>query len=114
MSSSSDLDKELVRVSLLAYVVNLCSRTRMELHSQHYGELLSLRQTHADLEKGRGQLGNLLGELQAELDHVGSLSVNISEKASQLAEQLAQIEVKTDQPIDIDEVVDTTAPLYRH
>ncbi|XP_034254222.1 tumor susceptibility gene 101 protein isoform X2 [Thrips palmi] len=105
------ITEEHIKASLLSAVEDKMRRSLREQSSRARDELEILRQTESELREGKSRLDDILARLtreQEELDKNISMLKDKEQELSKATERLSD-----EDPVDVDEAVTTTAPLYK-
>ncbi|XP_059476042.1 tumor susceptibility gene 101 protein [Neocloeon triangulifer] len=105
------ITEEHIRASLLSAVEDKLRRRLREQFSQGTAELETLRRTNLELVQGKSKLEGLVGRLDKDCAELDKAIATLEEKEAELEKGLGKL--SSEEPIDIDEAVTTTAPLYR-
>jgi ESCRT-I complex subunit TSG101 len=81
------------------------------IYFQGTAELETLRRTNQELGQGKVRLESLLSRLEREGAELDKSIAVLQEKETELDKALARLSEQ--EPIDVDEAVTTTAPLYK-
>ncbi|KAF2352525.1 Steadiness box (SB) domain [Trinorchestia longiramus] len=111
-TNTGTITEEHIRVSLVSAVGDRVRDKLREKHGDAQAEVAVLVQQKADLERGRDKLNAMIAKLQAEQNEVNKSVRVLREREAELRVLVEQSE-GTQQELDIDEAVTTTAPLYR-
>ncbi|RTG91212.1 ESCRT-I complex subunit TSG101, partial [Schistosoma bovis] len=106
------LNEEQLRLSVLTAVVDQVRRVQKELIYQHQDDLQAIRQTQTGLFSGGQKIQEMINKMQQEKDRVCTEMESVKRKIRDLEETSEKLR-KSDSNFIIDEVFDTTAPLYR-
>lgn len=109
--STGTITEEHIKASLLSAVEDKMRRSLREQSSRARDELEILRQTEKELRNGKSRLDDILERLmreQADLDKNISMLKDKEQELSKATERLSD-----EDPVDVDEAVTTTAPLYK-
>ncbi|CAH8613311.1 unnamed protein product [Schistosoma intercalatum] len=110
--SINTLNEEQLRLSVLTAVVDQVRRVQKELIYQHQDDLQAIRQTQTGLFSGGQKIQEMINKMQQEKDRVCTEMESVKRKIKDLEETSEKLR-KSDSNFIIDEVFDTTAPLYR-
>ncbi|CAH8630976.1 unnamed protein product [Schistosoma bovis] len=110
--SINTLNEEQLRLSVLTAVVDQVRRVQKELIYQHQDDLQAIRQTQTGLFSGGQKIQEMINKMQQEKDRVCTEMESVKRKIRDLEETSEKLR-KSDSNFIIDEVFDTTAPLYR-
>ncbi|CAH8288515.1 unnamed protein product [Schistosoma rodhaini] len=108
----STLNEEQIRLSVLTAVVDQVRRVQKELIYQHHDDLLAIRQTQTGLFSGGRKIQEMINKMQQEKDRVCTEMESVERKIKDLEVTSEKLR-KSDSNFIIDQVFDTTAPLYR-
>merc|ERR1719419_877138 len=86
-------------------------RRLKEVYAQAQGELDVLRKTQEDLNKGKGQLEDMVGRLDREILDVQNNIDRLKVKETEIDDAIGKLDEQEN--LSIDEAVVPTAPLYR-
>ncbi|CAH8593878.1 unnamed protein product [Schistosoma turkestanicum] len=110
--NTGTLNEEQLRLSVLTAVVDQVRRVQKELIYQHQDDLQAIRQTQTGLFSGGQKIHEMINKMQQEKDRVCTEMESVKRKIKDLEETSEKLR-KSDSTFVIDEVFDTTAPLYR-
>ncbi|CAB3382575.1 Hypothetical predicted protein [Cloeon dipterum] len=110
-TSSGTITEEHIRASLLSAVEDKLRRRLREQFSQGTAELETLRRTNMELIQGKSKLEGLVGRLEKDCSELEKAISVLEEKEAEMDKGLGKL--SAEEPLDIDEAVTTTAPLYR-
>lgn len=110
-TNTNTVTEEHLRASLLSAVEDKMRRRLKEIFAQSQAEMDALKKTQEDLNKGKENLEEIIGNLEKEQHDVTENISLLKDKMEDLKQVLTKME-QQDQ-VDIDEAVVTTAPLYR-
>lgn len=79
--------------------------------SQAQAELETLNRTQQELSQGRTKLDDMLRRLEQEQVDLDKSITLLRDKEQEIEKAIAQLSEQ--EPIDVDEAVTTTAPLYK-
>ncbi|XP_044760333.1 tumor susceptibility gene 101 protein [Coccinella septempunctata] len=102
---------EHIRVSLLSAIEDKLLRRMKELFQQNQAELDTLRRTQDELKQGKAKLDVILSKLDKEQNDLDKNITLLKDKEEELDKAIER--VSNEEPIDVDEAVTTTAPLYK-
>jgi len=105
------INEEHIRISLLSAVEEKLRRRLDEQYAQARAELDILQQSSAELAQGKQRLDKIIERLDNEKNELERNIVLLKEKESELDKALSRL--SDEEPIDVDEAVTTTAPLYK-
>ncbi|XP_063240573.1 tumor susceptibility gene 101 protein [Bacillus rossius redtenbacheri] len=109
--ATGTITEEHIRLSLLSAVEDKLRRRMAEQLSQAQAELETLRRTQRELAQGRDRLDDILGRMEKEqLELDKNISI-LKDKEQELEKSIARLSEQ--EPIDVDEAVTTTTPLYK-
>ncbi|KAK6170263.1 hypothetical protein SNE40_018695 [Patella caerulea] len=100
-----------IKASLLSAVEDKLKRRLRETFAQAEAEMDVLKKTQTDLSRGKEKLEKMIKDLENEKDECEKNTKLLSDKTSEVKEALKKLE--NDEPMDMDEAVVTTTPLYR-
>lgn len=110
-SNSNTITEEHIKASLLSAVEEKLRRRLREVHAQAQAEMDVLKRTQDDLNRGKAKLENMINKLEQEqLDLEKNIMV-LREKNEAMSDLISKMQ--TQEQIDVDEAVITTAPLYK-
>ncbi|CAL8085341.1 unnamed protein product [Calicophoron daubneyi] len=101
------------RLSLRSAVLDKIRRVQREMLLQHQDELQSLRQTQADLRRGGEILQDMITRMDSERIRASEALESLKVRNNELTDLVTRLSAADKEPINVDEAVDTTAPLYR-
>lgn len=111
-TGTGTITEEHIRASLISAVSdNVRSRLR-EMYSGAQAEVSVLRQQQTDLTQGKTKLEGLVNKLQQEQSELDKSVRLLGERESEMKTVLSRLSDATE-PLDVDEAVTTTAPLYK-
>ncbi|KAL3275189.1 hypothetical protein HHI36_019958 [Cryptolaemus montrouzieri] len=102
---------EHIRVSLLSAIEEKLMRRMKELFQQNQAELDTLRKTQEELKQGKAKLDIILSKMEKEQNDLDKNITLLKDKEDELDKAIERI--SNDEPIDVDDAVTTTAPLYK-
>ncbi|XP_045464065.1 tumor susceptibility gene 101 protein isoform X2 [Harmonia axyridis] len=102
---------EHIRVSLLSAIEDKLLRRMKEVFQQNQAELDTLRRTQDELKQGKAKLDVILSKLEKEQNDLDKNITLLKDKEEELDKAIQRI--SNEEPIDVDEAVTTTAPLYK-
>lgn len=111
-TSTGTITEEHIRASLISAVSD---RVRAKLRDSYGGcqaEVSVLRQQQADLNEGKTKLEGLINKLDQEQTELDKNMRILREREAEMKAVIARLSSATE-PLDVDEAVTTTAPLYK-
>ncbi|KAK9882448.1 hypothetical protein WA026_021479 [Henosepilachna vigintioctopunctata] len=102
---------EHIRVSLQSAIEDKLMRRMKELFQQNQAELDTLRRTQEELKQGKAKLDVILNKLEKEQNDLDKNITLLKDKEEELDKAIERI--SNEEPIDVDDAVTTTAPLYK-
>ncbi|XP_054274933.1 tumor susceptibility gene 101 protein-like isoform X1 [Macrosteles quadrilineatus] len=105
------INEEHIRISLLSAVEEKLRRRLDEQYAQSRAELDILQQSSAELAQGKQRLDKIIERLDNEKNELERNISLLKEKEVELDKALSRL--SDEEPIDVDEAVTTTAPLYK-
>ncbi|XP_013413928.1 tumor susceptibility gene 101 protein isoform X2 [Lingula anatina] len=111
MQQSAAISDEQIRLSLVSAVEDKMRRRLKEIFAQAQAEMDALKKTQDDLNNGKTKLDDMISRLRAEQNEVGRSLEILTEKDNEIREALRKMESQND--LNIDDAVVTTAPLYK-
>ncbi|KAK8752863.1 hypothetical protein OTU49_007993 [Cherax quadricarinatus] len=111
-ASTGTITEEHIRASLISAVSD---RVRAKLRDSYGGaqaEVSVLRQQQADLNEGKTKVEGLISKLEQEQAELDKNVRVLREREAEIKSVLSRLSSATD-PLDVDEAVTTTAPLYK-
>ncbi|XP_050695886.1 tumor susceptibility gene 101 protein-like [Eriocheir sinensis] len=111
-TSTGTITEEHIRASLISAVSD---RVRAKLRDSYGGcqaEVSVLRQQQSDLNEGKTKLEGLINKLDLEQTELDKNVRILREREAEMKAVVARLSSATD-PLDVDEAVTTTAPLYK-
>uniref|UniRef100_A0A0P4VXH4 UEV domain-containing protein n=1 Tax=Scylla olivacea TaxID=85551 RepID=A0A0P4VXH4_SCYOL len=111
-TSTGTITEEHIRASLISAVSD---RVRAKLRDSYGGcqaEVSVLRQQQSDLNEGKTKLEGLLNKLDQEQTELDKNMRILREREAEMKSAIARLSSATE-PLDLDEAVTTTAPLYK-
>jgi len=109
--TTGTISEEHIRASLLSAVEDKLRRRLREQFSQIQAELETLRRTEQELSQGKDKLDDILARLEREQIELDKNISILKDKEQELEKEIERL--SDQQPIDVDEAVTTTAPLYK-
>uniref|UniRef100_A0A1B6GN30 UEV domain-containing protein n=3 Tax=Cuerna arida TaxID=1464854 RepID=A0A1B6GN30_9HEMI len=109
--ATGTINEEHIRMSLLSAVEDKLRRRLDEQYAQSHAELDILQQSGQELEQGKQRLQKIIERLDNEKVELERNIVLLKEKETELDKALSRL--GDQEPIDVDEAVTTTAPLYK-
>lgn len=109
--TTGTISEEHIRASLLSAVEDKLRRRLREQFSQIQAELETLRRTEQELTQGKDKLDDILARLEKEQIELDKNISILKDKEQELEKEIERL--SDQQPIDVDEAVTTTAPLYK-
>lgn len=109
--TTGTISEEHIRASLLSAVEDKLRRRLREQFSQIQAELETLRRTEQELTQGKDKLDDILARLEREQIELDKNISILKDKEQELEKEIERL--SDQQPIDVDEAVTTTAPLYK-
>jgi ESCRT-I complex subunit TSG101 len=109
--TTGTISEEHIRASLLSAVEDKLRRRLREQFSQIQAELETLRRTEQELSQGKDKLDDILARLEREQVELDKNISILKDKEQELEKEIERL--SDQQPIDVDEAVTTTAPLYK-
>ncbi|XP_041351921.1 tumor susceptibility gene 101 protein-like isoform X2 [Gigantopelta aegis] len=100
-----------IKASLLSAVEDKIRRRLKETFAQAQAEMDVLRKTQSELVAGKEKLERMISDLEREKTDVEENIKTLREKDNEVKEAVTKLE--NSGPLDIDEAVVTTTPLYR-
>ncbi|KAK7868549.1 hypothetical protein R5R35_009449 [Gryllus longicercus] len=100
-----------IRASLMSAVQDKMRRRLREQFSQMQAELETLGRTQQELNQGKNKLDEIIGRLEKEESQLDKNIKILEDKNQELEKAIARL--ADQEPIDVDEAVTTTAPLYK-
>ncbi|XP_045623851.1 tumor susceptibility gene 101 protein isoform X2 [Procambarus clarkii] len=111
-ASTGTITEEHIRASLISAVSD---RVRAKLRDSYGGaqaEVSVLRQQQADLNEGKTKVEGLISKLEQEQAELDKNVRVLREREAEIKSVLSRLSSATE-PLDVDEAVTTTAPLYK-
>lgn len=102
---------EHIRESLLTGIEEKLMRRLREKLQQNQAELETLRRTQDELKQGKLRLEEILGRMQKEQNDLDKNITVLKDKEQELDQAIERL--GNQDPIDVDDAVTTTAPLYK-
>lgn len=102
---------EHIRVSLLSAVEDKLVRRMKELYQQNQAELDTLQRTQEELKQGKTKLEMILNKMEKEKNDLDKNIMLLKDKEEELNKAIERI--SNEEPIDVDDAITTTAPLYK-
>ncbi|KAA0192723.1 hypothetical protein FBUS_05949 [Fasciolopsis buskii] len=99
--------------SVRSAVLDKLRRCQRELLMQYRDEIQSLQETQSDLVRGGALLAEMLSRMDREKSQATEALQMTSQRNGELSELLDRLTTNEKQPVNVDEAVDTTFPLYR-
>lgn len=109
--TTGTITEEHIRASLLSAVEDKVRRRLREQFSQTQAELETLSRTQQELMQGKSKLDDILARLEKEQVELDKNISILKEKEKELEKDIERLSEQ--QPLDVDEAVTTTAPLYK-
>ncbi|KAJ1524894.1 hypothetical protein ONE63_009757 [Megalurothrips usitatus] len=109
-TGTGTITEEHIRASLLSAVEDKMRRSLREQSSRARDELEILRQTESELRTGKNRLDDILARLTKEQEDLDKNISMLKDKEDELSKATERL---SDQHVDPDEAVTTTAPLYK-
>ncbi|XP_069688341.1 tumor susceptibility gene 101 protein isoform X3 [Periplaneta americana] len=110
-SATGTITEEHIRASLLSAVEDKLRRRLREQFSQTQAELETLGRTQQELVQGKNKLDDILARLEKEQVELDKNITILKDKEQELEKAIERLSEQ--QPLDVDEAVTTTAPLYK-
>lgn len=105
------IKEEHIRESLLTAIEEKLMRRMKEQFQQSQAELETLRRTQDELKQGKAKLDAILGRLEKEENDLNKNITLLQDKEQELDKAIERL--GNQEPIDVDDAVTTTAPLYK-
>ncbi|PNF38835.1 Tumor susceptibility gene 101 protein [Cryptotermes secundus] len=109
--TTGTITEEHIRASLLSAVEDKVRRRLREQFSQMQAELETLSRTQQELLQGKSKLEDILARLEKEQVELDKNISILKDKEKELEKDIERLSEQ--QPLDVDEAVTTTAPLYK-
>ncbi|KAH1011862.1 tumor susceptibility gene 101 protein [Dendroctonus ponderosae] len=109
--SSGTIKDEHIRESLLTAIEEKLLRRMKEQYFQNQAELQTLKRTQEELKQGKAKLDAMLSRLEKEQNDLQKNVTLLKDKEQEL--NVAIEKIGTQEAIDVDDAVTTTAPLYK-
>ncbi|KDR21984.1 Tumor susceptibility gene 101 protein, partial [Zootermopsis nevadensis] len=109
--ATDTIDTKHIRASLLSAVEDKLRRRLGEQFFQAQAELETLSRTQQELTQGKNKLEDILARLEKEQVELDKNITILKDKEQELDKAIELMSEQ--QPIDVDEAVTTTAPLYK-
>lgn len=100
-----------IRASLMSAVEDKMRRRLREQFSQMQAELETLGRTQQELTQGKNTLDDVIGRLEQEQSQLDKNIKILEDKDQELEKAISRL--ADQEPIDVDEAVTATAPLYK-
>nr|CAD7453846.1 unnamed protein product [Timema tahoe] len=110
-SQTGTITEEHIRASLLSAVEDKLRRKMVEKLSQGQAELDTLNRTQRELTQGKHKLDDILARLEKEQIELDKNITILRDKEEELEKAISHLSEQ--EPIDVDEAVTTTTPLYK-
>ncbi|KAF5395109.1 hypothetical protein PHET_07659 [Paragonimus heterotremus] len=107
------LTEDHLRLSLRSAVMDKIRRVQNELICQHGDELKAIQQAQSDLECGGQKLRSMFARMDVEQSEATQALESLNKKNAELSELVKRLNATENEPLNVDEAVDTTYPLYR-
>lgn len=109
--TTGTITEEHIRASLLSAVEDKLRRRLREQFSQTQAELETLGRIQQELTQGKNKLDDILSRLEKEQVELDKNITILKDKNQELEKAIERMSEQ--QPLDVDEAVTTTAPLYK-
>ncbi|XP_067001805.2 tumor susceptibility gene 101 protein isoform X4 [Anabrus simplex] len=109
--TTGTITEEHIRASLLSAVEDKLRRRLGEQFSQMQAELETLGRTQQELTQGKNKLDEILARLEKEQAQLDKNITILQDKEQELEKAIARLSEQ--EPMNVDEAVTTTAPLYK-
>lgn len=110
-NQTGTITEEHIKASLISAVEDKLRRRIQERVNQCQAEIDTLNRTKQELTEGRTKIDSIINKLEREEVDINKNIAVLKEKEEELQRSLDSL--SNDDPIDVDEAVVTTAPLYR-
>ena len=111
VKNQSSISEDHIKASLLSAVKEKMCRKLEDVYGQAHAEVQCLQKTQDDLNRGKGQLEEMLTKLEREQDEVNRNIEILKQKDEELNQFLHKMEEEKN--FDIDGAIVPTAPLYK-
>ncbi|CAH8490501.1 unnamed protein product, partial [Dicrocoelium dendriticum] len=109
----NSLSEQHLRLSLCSAVLDKIRRVQNELICQYGDELKALQQAQSDLICGGQRLKDMMSQMDREQERANEALESLKKKNAELSDLFNRLRVAENEPLNVDEAVDTTYPLYR-
>ncbi|KAB7505427.1 Tumor susceptibility protein [Armadillidium nasatum] len=106
------ITEEHIRASLISAASHKVRERLRDAYGTSQAEVSALRQQQSDLSNGKTKLEGLLKKLTMEQNELDKSIRHLQEKELEMKNVLDKV-IEETEPLDIDEAVTTTAPLYK-
>lgn len=110
-AGTGTIKDEHIRESLLTGIEEHLMRRMKEQFHQNQAELDTLKRTQEELKQGRAKLESILAQLEKEQGDLDRNIAVLKDKEQELDKAIEKL--STQESIDVDDAVTTTAPLYK-
>lgn len=110
-AGTGTITEEHIKASLISAVEDKMKRRIQEKVNQYQAEIQTLKRTKQELVEGQNKLTEIMNKLERDEAELKKNIQLLQDKDAELTKSLEQLEQNDE--IDVDEAVQTTAPLYK-